>query len=381
MLKMCKGTITTFLFDIDGTLIDNTRIILESLEAAYHTVLKEEMDKEIVRKQLGRRARDITSTLKIPSILQDAFIQESRSYREIKSRQGTFLIPGTRLLLKTLKLRKCKLGVVSAKRRKKIQEDLDYYQISHFFDVIIGAEDCSIHKPSPDPIIKACSRLRIEPTPKTVAYIGDTIFDIQAAKAANVCSVGMLYGAHGYDLFSSSPNLTTFRILDLLDLAPRLRDEDRIATIDTSDVNSHDPEIRKNLAWAIGFSKEPQYLSTLLKFTKDPVSKVRMYTLWALGEINNESIIPTIGEILLHDEKDDVRMYAAQALSRFESEDIVPYLEKGIQDSFLEVRRYSAIGLAKFDIARARTALKKAFKNTEEDTVLAAIEKGLRKIK
>ena len=243
---MCEGTIKTFIFDIDGTLIDNTRTILEGLEVAYHTILKEKMDEKIVRKQLGRRMKDITSALRIPPLLQDAFIEKSRSYRETKGRQGTFLIPGTRLLLKTLKLRKCKLGIVSAKRRNKIQEDLDYYQIGHFFDIIIGAEDCSIHKPSPDPIIKACRLLRIKPTPKTVAYIGDTVFDIQAAKAANVFSVGMLYGVHGQYLFSSSPDLTTFRILDLLDLAPRLRDKDRITTIDTSEANNLDPEIRKN---------------------------------------------------------------------------------------------------------------------------------------
>ena len=48
-------------------------------------------------------------------------------------------------------------------------------------DVVIGAEDTERHKPDPDPVLEALRRLGAEPA--DAAYVGDSPFDIRAAKA------------------------------------------------------------------------------------------------------------------------------------------------------------------------------------------------------
>jgi pyrophosphatase PpaX len=59
-------------------------------------------------------------------------------------------------------------------------------------DVIVGAEDTERHKPDPDPLLEALRRLGAAPA--TAAYVGDSPFDVRAAKAAGVLAVAVGWG-------------------------------------------------------------------------------------------------------------------------------------------------------------------------------------------
>jgi pyrophosphatase PpaX len=58
--------------------------------------------------------------------------------------------------------------------------------------VIVGSDDTERHKPDPEPILLALDRL--DATPETAAYVGDSPFDIRAAKAARVAAIGVTWG-------------------------------------------------------------------------------------------------------------------------------------------------------------------------------------------
>ena len=175
---MKEATITCFLFDWDGTLLNNTRLIMESYSLAYQRILKQRLNPELLRACLGQRTEEITQALHIPPAYQTAFINTFRAHQHQSGRKGTYLMPGTRFLLKVLKFRNCHIGLVSAKRRARVVEDLTYYNLQDFFEVIIGAEQCTRHKPDPTPILQACKALHITPSKDTVAYIGDTVYDL-----------------------------------------------------------------------------------------------------------------------------------------------------------------------------------------------------------
>ena len=53
--------------------------------------------------------------------------------------------------------------------------------------MLIGADDTERHKPDPDPVLEALARLGAEPA--EAAYVGDSPFDIRAAKAAGLLAV------------------------------------------------------------------------------------------------------------------------------------------------------------------------------------------------
>ena len=59
-------------------------------------------------------------------------------------------------------------------------------------DVVIGAEDTERHKPDPDPVLEALRRLGADAA--DAAYVGDSPFDVRAAKAAGVLAVAVGWG-------------------------------------------------------------------------------------------------------------------------------------------------------------------------------------------
>jgi phosphoglycolate phosphatase-like HAD superfamily hydrolase len=64
--------------------------------------------------------------------------------------------------------------------------------LGHLFDVIVGGDETERQKPSPEPLLLALDRLGAEPA--DAAYVGDSPFDMQAARAAGLYAVGVSWG-------------------------------------------------------------------------------------------------------------------------------------------------------------------------------------------
>ena len=86
-----------------------------------------------------------------------------------------------------------KLGIVTAKRHRTVSLALERFPaLADAFDVVIAHEDTERHKPDPDPVLLAVERLGGEPD--EAVYVGDSPFDIGAAKAAGVFAVAVGWG-------------------------------------------------------------------------------------------------------------------------------------------------------------------------------------------
>jgi len=86
-----------------------------------------------------------------------------------------------------------RLGIVTAKRHRTVQLAFDRLPgLEANFEVVVGAEDTERHKPDPDPILEALARLGA--APEGSAYVGDSPFDVRAAKSAGAFSVAVAWG-------------------------------------------------------------------------------------------------------------------------------------------------------------------------------------------
>jgi pyrophosphatase PpaX len=86
-----------------------------------------------------------------------------------------------------------KLGIVTAKRHRTVGLALDRFPLlASSFDVVVAYEDTERHKPDPEPVLLAVERLG--GTPADAVYVGDSPFDIGAAKAAGVFAVAVGWG-------------------------------------------------------------------------------------------------------------------------------------------------------------------------------------------
>jgi pyrophosphatase PpaX len=85
-----------------------------------------------------------------------------------------------------------RLGVVTAKRRETVRLAFSYLPLERFFDVVVGSDDTERHKPDPQPLAHALDLLKA--TRDDAVYVGDSPFDIRAAKAAGMHSVAVTWG-------------------------------------------------------------------------------------------------------------------------------------------------------------------------------------------
>jgi pyrophosphatase PpaX len=111
-----------------------------------------------------------------------------------------------------------RLGLVTAKRKVTVQLAFDRLPgLEDNFDVIVGAEDTARHKPDPDPILEALRRL--DASPDDAAYVGDSPYDVRAAKAAGVYAIAVAWGGiHAAQvLLSEEPDAFVEHAQELLD--------------------------------------------------------------------------------------------------------------------------------------------------------------------
>ena len=179
------------LFDLDGTLIDSGPIILASMKHASLTVLGREADEEVVRAAIGGPGL-IAQMRDLDPDRVDELVEVYRAHNEpLHESLESFV--GMLELLPRLRDEGRTLGIVTAKRQLTIGLALDRFPVlRETTDVVIGAEDTERHKPDPDPLLEALRRL--EADPGEAVYVGDSPFDVRAAKAAGIGAIAVGWG-------------------------------------------------------------------------------------------------------------------------------------------------------------------------------------------
>jgi pyrophosphatase PpaX len=99
---------------------------------------------------------------------------------------------GMEVALERLKADGRRLGVVTAKRRSTAELAFEHVPLGHLFETIVGGDETERHKPDPEPLLLAAERLGARTA--DIVYVGDSPFDIRAAKAAGMGSVAVTWG-------------------------------------------------------------------------------------------------------------------------------------------------------------------------------------------
>ena len=205
----------TVLFDLDGTLVDSGAMILASLRHATRTVLAREIPDEQLLALVGGPGLQA----EMRSLDEGRADELVRCYREHNEPLHDGLQPcaGVVEVVDTLKDQGRRLGIVSAKRRKTIELAFAILPLAPYFDVVVSADDTERRKPHPEPLLRALQLLSAEP--RDAAYVGDSPFDVQAAKAAGVRAVAVAWGGiHSRErLAAEEPDALVERPAEFLD--------------------------------------------------------------------------------------------------------------------------------------------------------------------
>jgi pyrophosphatase PpaX len=185
------------LFDFDGTLVDTTDLIYQSMRHATGEVLGREISRDVLMANVGQplpRQMELLSAEHAEALLD--------SYRLHNEENHDALIrefPGVEESLARLKAAGVRVGVVTSKRRFSVDMALKKFPgLGDVVDQWVTMEDTTEHKPRPEPLLKGLEMLGNVPR-EQAAYVGDSPFDVTAAKAAGVESVAVSWGAFSED--------------------------------------------------------------------------------------------------------------------------------------------------------------------------------------
>jgi pyrophosphatase PpaX len=178
------------LFDLDGTVIDSGAIILASMRHAAMEVLGSEPAEEDLMAAVGGPGLEAQMRALAPDRV-DELVTVYRAHNE-PLHDNLFCCAGMEDVLVALKDEGRRLGIVSAKRRATIDLAFARIPLEHLFDVVVGGDETDRLKPDPEPLLEAAHRLRVDPD--LCAYVGDSPFDIRAAKSAGMHAVAVTWG-------------------------------------------------------------------------------------------------------------------------------------------------------------------------------------------
>ena len=209
------NTYKTFIFDLDGTLLDT----LGDLAAAVNYALREhgmpEHSIDDVRRFVGNGVRKLMERA-IPDGTAnpefEATFATFRQYYMAHSLDTTRPYDGIPETLAALKARGCHLAVVSNKMMAATQE-LCLYFFPDTIEVAIGENEAEgiRKKPAPDTVFAALRQLGVGE--EDAVYVGDSDVDLETARQSGLPCISVLWGfrdrdfliKHGAKTFVSAP--------------------------------------------------------------------------------------------------------------------------------------------------------------------------------
>ncbi len=207
------------LFDLDGTLIDSSMLILDAFAHTAETHnLSQTKDDFFHHLKLGRvkeeiyekfiDSKDIHNLIQTHNTFQNQHLERIKIFADVQDVLHTFHEKGF------------KLGVVTTKGKARVEPLLQMHGLAHYFDTVITLEDITNPKPHPEPILKALEILNVKP--EEAAMVGDSPADIKSGKAAGVKTVAVTYGFYGEKIKELEPDYIISNIAGLIDLVKSL---------------------------------------------------------------------------------------------------------------------------------------------------------------
>jgi len=216
MLK--SQSITTLLFDWDGTLVDSAQIGLTAYQKAF-AELDFEFSQEIYEANYSPNWDRVYEALKLP---QEKWQAADELWRRHYGAQTAELVDGAAETLMELHRKGYRLGVVTSGNEDRVCLEIEQASLSEIFDVIVCAEHIGNKKPHPEGLEIALRRL--DCAREQAAYVGDAPEDILMGKQAEVLTVGVRsnYPSSGR-LLDSEPDIYLESISELTALFDELK--------------------------------------------------------------------------------------------------------------------------------------------------------------
>ena len=173
-------------FDLDGTVIDSTRVLLEAHEAAWASVGVECPPKEAILELIGLPLIDTMQ--KLGPDHDAVVLAEVYSQAYVKAAHHERLFDGMAELL----AKPFRAAVATGKSQRGAERVVKQFGFENRFEIVLGGNSVPRPKPNPDMLHAIMDATGT----KDLVMIGDTTYDLEMAHAAGVKAIGVSWGHH-----------------------------------------------------------------------------------------------------------------------------------------------------------------------------------------
>ncbi len=198
------------IFDWDGTLLDSAGEIVAAMQQAVASLGLEPRSDAQLRRMIGLGLQDAFFRL-YPDLDAEAMEALLQNYRQLYGstpRVYGEAFPGVANSLDDLRGRGMRLAVATGKSRRGLDRELRESGLDDFVRISRCADE-SPSKPHPQMLLDVLE-LAVTP-PHQALMVGDTTYDMQMARDAEIDRVGVSYGAH------AATRLLEFGPLEIVD--------------------------------------------------------------------------------------------------------------------------------------------------------------------
>ena len=179
------------LFDVDGTLVGTKDLYMEAYRTAVRKYVRRDLSDEDIMalRPTSELAflRAVVAEADLEACLQDFY----EAYGGLHSRLFTGVYDGVPDLLSAIRDAGIPTGIVTGKSRRSWEITSAVAALGPF-DVLVFDEDVRAPKPDPHGLEQAMESLGLDPG--SGVYVGDTVSDMEAARAAGLRAIAALWG-------------------------------------------------------------------------------------------------------------------------------------------------------------------------------------------
>lgn len=213
------------LFDLDGTLIDSVPDLASAVDDTLQWAGLAAAGEARVRTWVGNGARklleralldakDGADKAELASDLDELLPVFFECYERCCA-DFTRVYPGVEVALQRWHAAGIRMACVTNKPERFARKIVAHFGWEASLSVVLGGDSLEVKKPAPEPLWEACNRLGVDRA--NTVMVGDSVNDVQAARAAGMKVVAVPYGYnYGSDIREAGPDLVVERLDQLL---------------------------------------------------------------------------------------------------------------------------------------------------------------------
>ena len=193
--------LSAVLFDLDGTLLDTVADIALALNRTMLEYGCDPVAENDVRRMIGRGSPILIERAtaaqgrRMEGAVQGAMLERFfHHYGELEesNQDRAQPYPGAAESLRAVHGAGLRTAVVTNKQQRFADALLRRRGLAGWVDVVVGGDTCVRRKPDPQPLLFACESLQVAPSESLM--VGDSVNDVQAARAAGIPVICVSYG-------------------------------------------------------------------------------------------------------------------------------------------------------------------------------------------